>query len=234
MRRADRLFLIIHALRGRRTALQARALAQTLGVSLRTVYRDVADLQLSGVPIEGEAGVGYVLRKGSDIPPLMFTANELEALVVGSRFVRAFAGTRLAESAQSALLKIEAVLPPELRERAARTRIFAPVWRDQYREDFAALIDRLHAAIVGSQVLRLEYRDEGGKPSTREVEPLCLSFWGGKWTLGAWCRLRGDFRNFRPDRIDTCVPSGEVFVETAERDLAAYLRAVGVGKLDLG
>lgn len=234
MRRADRLFLIIHALRGRRTALQARALAQTLGVSQRTVYRDVADLQLSGVPIEGEAGVGYVLRKGSDIPPLMFTANELEALVVGSRFVRAFAGTQLAESAQSALLKIEAVLPPELRERATRTRIFAPVWRDQYREDFAALIDRLHAAIVGSQVLRLAYRDEGGNASTREVEPLCLSFWGGKWTLGAWCRLRNDFRNFRPDRIDTCEPSGETFVDTEERNLAAYLRAVGVGKLDLG
>lgn len=234
MRRADRLFLIIHALRGRRTALQARSLAQTLGVSLRTVYRDVADLQLSGVPIEGEAGVGYVLRKGSDIPPLMFTANELEALVVGSRFVRAFAGTRLAESAQSALLKIEAVLPPELRERAARTRIFAPVWRDQYREDFAALIDRLHAAIVANQVLRLEYRDEGGNASTREVEPLCLSFWGGKWTLGAWCRLRQDFRNFRPDRIDTCTSCDEVFVETDERNLAAYLRAVGVGKLDLG
>lgn len=221
-------------MRGRRTALQARALAQTLGVSLRTVYRDVADLQLSGVPIEGEAGVGYVLRKGSDIPPLMFTANELEALVVGSRFVRAFAGTQLAERAQSALLKIEAVLPPELRERATRTRIFAPVWRDQHREDFAALIDRLHAAIVGNRVLRLAYRDEGGNPSTREVESLCLSFWGGKWTLGAWCRLRGDFRNFRPDRIDTCEPSGETFVDTEERNLAAYLRAVGVGKLDLG
>ena len=234
MRRADRLFLIIHALRGRRTALQARALAQTLGVSLRTVYRDVADLQLSGVPIEGEAGVGYVLRKGSDIPPLMFTANELEALVVGSRFVRAFAGTQLAESAQSALLKIEAVLPTELRERATRTRIFAPVWRDQHREDFAALIDRLHAAILGNRVLRLEYRDESGNASTREVEPLCLSFWGGKWTLGAWCRLRQDFRNFRPDRIAACVPSDEVFVETDERNLAAYLSAVGVGKLDLG
>jgi len=234
MRRADRLFLIIHALRGRRTALQARSLAQTLGVSLRTVYRDVADLQLSGVPIEGEAGVGYVLRKGADIPPLMFTASELEALVVGSRFVRAFAGTQLAESAQSALLKIKAVLPPELRERSARTRIFAPVWRDQYREDFAALIDRLHVAIVDNQVLQLAYRDENGRASMREVEPLCLSFWGGKWTLGAWCRLRGDFRNFRPDRIDTCAPSQEVFVETAGRNLAAYLQAVGVGKLDLG
>jgi predicted DNA-binding transcriptional regulator YafY len=233
MRRADRLFLIIHALRGRRTALQARSLAQTLGVSLRTVYRDVADLQLSGVPIEGEAGVGYVLRKGSDIPPLMFNANELEALVVGSRFVRAFAGTRLAESARAALLKIEAVLPPDLRERAGTTRIFAPVWRDQHREDFAVLIDQLHAAIVGNQVLRLDYRDESGQTSSREVEPLCLSFWGGKWTLGAWCRLRRDFRNFRPDRIEVGVPTGEVFAEVAERGLAAYLRAVGVDKVDL-
>ena len=234
MRRADRLFLIIHALRGRRTALQARSLAQTLGVSLRTVYRDVADLQLSGVPIEGEAGVGYVLRKGSDIPPLMFNANELEALVVGTRFVRAFAGTQLAESAQSALLKIEAVLPPDLRERAGRTRIFAPVWRDQYRDDFAALIDRLHGAIVANHVLRLDYRDETGSPSTREVEPLCLSFWGGKWTLGAWCRLRGDFRNFRPDRIAADTTTGECFADLPTRNLAAYLRAVGVDELDLG
>ncbi|MEO6799703.1 MAG: YafY family protein [Rhodanobacter sp.] len=233
MRRADRLFLIIHALRGRHTALQARSLAQTLGVSLRTVYRDVADLQLSGVPIEGEAGVGYVLRKGSDIPPLMFTARELEALVVGSRFVRTFAGTRLAESAKSALLKIESVLPPDLRERAGTTRIFAPVWRDQRREDFAALIDQLHAAIVGSQVLRLDYRDEAGEPSERDIEPLCLSFWGGKWTLGAWCRLRGDFRNFRPDRITSGVPTGEVFTAAAERGLAAYLRAMGVDQVDL-
>ncbi|MEO9078613.1 MAG: YafY family protein [Rhodanobacter sp.] len=233
MRRADRLFLIIHALRGRRTALQARSLAETLGVSLRTVYRDVADLQMSGVPIEGEAGVGYVLRKGSDIPPLMFTASELEALVVGSRFVRAFAGTRLAESAQSALLKIEAVLPPELRERASRTRIFAPVWRDQHRDDFAALMDRLHAAIGERQVLRLDYRNEAGEPSTREIEPLCLSFWGGKWTLGAWCRLRQDFRNFRPDRIDASAASGEHFSDIAARSLDAYLQAVGASKLEL-
>src|SRR6185312_5503371 len=135
---------------------------------------------------------------------------------------------------KTALLKIEAVLPPELRERAARTRIYAPVWRDQGRADFALLIDRLHAAIAANQVLRLDYRDEGGQPSLREVEPLCLSFWGGKWTLGAWCRLRQDFRNFRPDRIAACVPSDEVFVETDERNLAAYLSAVGVGKLDLG
>ncbi|OZB71534.1 MAG: DNA-binding transcriptional regulator, partial [Lysobacterales bacterium 13-68-4] len=175
MRRADRLFLIIHALRGRRTALPARSLADTLGVSLRTVYRDVADLQLSGVPIEGEAGVGYVLRKGADIPPLMFTADELEALVVGSRFVRAFAGDRLSAGAQAALMKIEAVLPPELRERSSRTRIYAPVWRDETQAAFAARIDCLHAAIEGRRVLRLNYRDEAGRASEREVEPLCLA-----------------------------------------------------------
>ena len=233
MRRADRLFLIIHALRGRRTALRARQLAATLGVSLRTVYRDVADLQLCGVPIEGEAGVGYVLRKGADIPPLMFSADELEALVVGTRFVRAFAGVRLAGGAQAALLKIEAVLPPELRERAARTRIFAPVWDDPHQADYAARIDALHAAIVGNRVLQLEYRDEGGLPSTREIEPLCLAFWGSAWTLGAWCRLRQGFRNFRPDRIAASAPTGEVFVETAERSLASYLRAVGAGRADL-
>ena len=125
MRRADRLFLVINALRGRRTALPARRLADTLSVSLRTVYRDVADLQLSGVPIEGEAGIGYLLRKGSDIPPLMFNADELEALVVGTRFVRAFAGERLSSHARAALLKIEAVLPEELRQRTQRSRICA-------------------------------------------------------------------------------------------------------------
>ena len=233
MRRADRLFLIINALRGRRTALPARNLAETLGVSLRTVYRDVADLQLSGVPIEGEAGVGYVLRKGSDIPPLMFNADELESLVVGTRFVRAFAGDRLAEGAKTALLKIEAVLPPELRERAARTRIYAPVWRDQGRADFAMLIDRLHAAIAANQVLRLDYRDEGGQPSLREVEPLCLAFWGGKWTLGAWCRLRQDFRNFRPDRIHASEPTGEIFAEVPGRGLDDYLRAVGGSQIGM-
>jgi predicted DNA-binding transcriptional regulator YafY len=226
MRRADRLFLIIHALRGRRTALQARQLAETLGVSLRTVYRDVADLQLSGVPIEGEAGVGYVLRKGSDIPPLMFTAEELESLVVGTRFVRAFAGERLARGAQAALMKIEAVLPPDLRERAARSRIYAPVWRDEASNAFAARIDQLHAAIEARRVLRLAYRDEAGRGSEREVEPLCLAFWGGKWTLGTWCRLRNDFRNFRPDRIDAIDETGACFADDPGRNLDAYLQAM--------
>lgn len=226
MRRADRLFLIIHALRGRRSALPARTLAETLAVSVRTVYRDVADLQLSGVPIEGEAGVGYVLRKGADIPPLMFNAEELEALVVGTRFVRAFGGKRLSAGARSALLKIQAVLPPELHARAQRTRIYAP--EVESRLESSGIIDQLHASIEAQQVLRLSYRDHSGEASEREIEPLCLAFWGGSWTLGAWCRLRCSFRNFRPDRMLIIEETGERFEDTAERGLAAYLLAVGV------
>ena len=230
MRRADRLFLIIHALRGRRSATPARKLAETLGVSLRTIYRDVADLQLSGVPIEGEAGIGYVLRKGSDIPPLMFNAEEMEALVVGTRFVRAFGGERLALGARAALLKIEAVLPPELRERSRRTRIFAPELPN--RIEATDVIDRLHAAAAEARVLRVDYCDQAGQSSQRDIEPLCLAFWGGSWTLGAWCRLRQGFRNFRPDRIANFVATGEIFADTPERGLSAYLRAVGAQNLE--
>ena len=224
MRRADRLFLVIHALRGRRSALPAHRLADTLGVSLRTVYRDVADLQLSGVPIEGEAGVGYVLRKGADIPPLMFNADELEALVVGTRFVRAFGGRRLGAGAKAALLKIEAVLPPELRARSERSRIYAP---EVARLESSGLIDRLHDAIETRHVLRLEYRDQEAQVTAREIEPLCLAFWGGSWTIGAWCRLREDFRSFRPDRIAAIDETGEIFADDPARGIEAYMARVG-------
>ena len=221
MRRADRLFLLINAMQGRRTALPARRLAETLGVSLRTVYRDVADLQSSGVPIEGEAGVGYLLRKGADIPPLMFTPDELEAMMVGVRFVRAFAGGRLAQGAQSALLKIEAVLPEGLRGWAERTPVFAP--GRHWHEVASGIIDRLHAAIETREVLVIDYRDEAGATSSRAIEPLCLAFWGGVWTVGAWCRLRAAFRNFRLDRIITLDSSGERFEDIPERGLQAFL-----------
>ncbi|MGH8126729.1 MAG: helix-turn-helix transcriptional regulator, partial [Rhodanobacteraceae bacterium] len=198
--------------------------ADSLGVSLRTVYRDVVDLQTSGVPIEGEAGVGYLLRKGSDIPPLMFSAEELEALVVGTRFVRAFAGERLAMGAQSAMLKIAAVLPAELRGRAERSRVFVP---QRWYEAKSGMVDALHEAIAAHRVLKAEYRDSGGAPSTRDIEPLCLACWGPVWTLGAWCRLRNDFRNFRPDRMQFTA-TGEIFAETPERGLDAYLVHAGV------
>jgi predicted DNA-binding transcriptional regulator YafY len=224
MRRADRLFLLIQALRGRRV-VTARRLAELLEVSGRTDYRDVRDLQLSGVPIEGEAGVGYALRRGADIPPLMFTREELEALVVGARFVEAWTGPRLLRAARHALTKIEAVLPEDLKRRTGRSRVFAPVL--ERNAPVAARLDALHAAIEAHEVVDLEYAREGGQPARRAVRPLCLVFWGGVWTLGAWCEWRRDFRNFRLDRIRAWRPAGRRFEETEAIGLAAYLRAVG-------
>jgi predicted DNA-binding transcriptional regulator YafY len=224
VRRADRLFLLIQALRGRRV-VTARRLAELLEVSERTVYRDVQDLQLSGVPIEGEAGVGYVLRRGSDIPPLMFTRDELEALVVGARMVEAWTGRRIARRARQALIKIEAVLPEELKRRTETSRVFAPPVKRHAA--IAGRLDELHEAIEARRVVELDYRREDGQGSVRPARPLCLAYWGAVWTLGAWCEMRGDFRNFRLDRIEAFRTLDRTFVETPDISLAAFLRGVG-------
>jgi len=228
MRRADRLFLLIQALRGRRV-VTARRLAELLEVSERTVYRDVRDLQLSGVPIEGEAGVGYALRRGADIPPLMFTREELEALTVGARMVEAWTGRRIARAARHALTKIEAVLPEELKRRTETSRVFAPAVARH--APVTARLDELHQAIEARQVVVLDYRREDGAPSERPVRPLCLAYWGAVWTLGAWCELRRDFRNFRLDRIAGFRTLERRFEETPQISLAAFLRAVGADPL---
>src|SRR5262249_12233719 len=155
---------LIQALRGRRV-VTARRLADLLEVSERTVYRDVRDLQVSGVPIEGEAGVGYALRRGSDIPPLMFTRDELEALVTGARFVEAWTGKSISRAARQALTKIEAVLPEELKRRSERSRIFSPPL-DRHAA-IAGRLDALHAAINQRNVVELDYRREDGAASKR-------------------------------------------------------------------
>lgn len=226
MRRADRLFLLIQALRGRRTALTAQALAERLQVSVRTVYRDVADLQRSGVPIEGEAGVGYLLRHGGEIPPLMFAAEELQALLIGARLVRALTGERLGAAADRAMLRIEGALPPALRDNATEAPVFAPVLAgagEAGRQAHAAL----HLAIAGRRPVRFGYRDLSGRDSERVVEPLCLVCWGPAWTLGAWCRLRGDFRNFRTDRMAGITTLDERIAPDPARGLEAFMRSVG-------
>jgi predicted DNA-binding transcriptional regulator YafY len=224
VRRADRLFLIIHNLRGRRV-VPARRLAQSLSVSARTIYRDVADLQLSGIPIEGEAGVGYTLRKGSDIPPLMFDRTELEALVVGARFTRALAGKRLADGARRALVKIEAVLPEELRRRSERSHILAPVVGRRAAE--RERLDRLHQAIDEHRLVRFSYVRGDGTASVRDAEPICLAFWGQSWTLGAWCRTRRAFRSFRLDRMASTETLDEEFEPKPDHDLRSFLESVG-------
>lgn len=206
MRRADRLFLIVQYLRGGRLTT-ADALAQRLEVSRRTIYRDIADLMASGVPIDGAAGAGYLLRDGFDLPPLMFTRAEVTALVAGARMIRAWGGADMALAATEALAKIAAVLPAADRDRAALVPVHAlarPVMTDALR----ALIDQLERAVDDRVRLRIGYRDDSGAETVRSLRPLGLWFWGEVWTLVAWCELRGDFRMFRLDRIADCAPEG--------------------------
>lgn len=220
MRRADRLFQIVQQLRGRRLTTAAQ-LAAWLKVSERTIYRDMRDLALSGVPVEGEAGVGYRLRAGFDLPPLMFSLTELEALTAGARMVEAWGGEGLAQAARGALAKIAAALPVDKRIAMERTRIFAPAFL--VGAGAAARMDELRAAIAARQVLDLAYRDVKARATRRRVWPLALYFWGGTWTLGAWCELRGDFRTFRIDRIEEMRAGGK-FPDREGRRLADFVR----------
>ncbi|WP_127597790.1 helix-turn-helix transcriptional regulator [Nitratireductor alexandrii] len=223
MRRADRLFQIVQHLRGGRL-VTARMLGEWLEVSERTIYRDIADLQSTGVPIDGEAGVGYIMRSGYELPPLMFTRDEIVALVAGARMVRAFGGAAMARSAEEALVKIGAVLPDNERERIARTEIHAPLYvvSQSDRES----IDAVERAIEARSVLRLDYRDEAGRGTMRDVRPLGLWFWGKVWTLVAWCEMRGDFRAFRIDRIASLTASGRTFKAERGKQLADFYRTI--------
>jgi predicted DNA-binding transcriptional regulator YafY len=202
MRRADRLFRIVQLLRSGRLKT-ARALAERLQVSERTIYRDVRDLQLAGQPIEGEAGVGYTLRREFDLPPLMFTPEELTALVLGARLVQAWGGAESVIAAKSALARIEAVLPEELAARVDAIALYAPGYRMPMAH--RKLLDQLHAACLSRTVLEFSYtrlNEDDSRAEHRSVRPLALAFWSGVWTLAAWDERRNDFRTFRLDRIE--------------------------------
>lgn len=223
MRRADRLFQILQALRGGRLTT-ARHLARLLEVSERTIYRDIAQLAASGVPIDGAAGAGYILRDGFDIPPLMFDRHELEALVIGARMVQAWAGTQLGRAASQALGKIEAVIPENLRPGMEQSRLFAPDFRSPRQT--RANLDLVHTAIESRRRLHFAYVREDGTASSRTVRPLGLFFWGHIWTLVAWCDLRDDFRAFRLDRMSAVTVTEDAFSETAGQSLSDYLLRV--------
>ncbi len=214
MRRADRLFQIVQYLRGGRL-LTAQMLAERLEVTKRTIYRDVADLIGSGVPVEGEAGVGYVMRAGYDVPPLMFTSDEIVALVAGARMIRAWGGAQMAAGAEEALIKIEAVLPDDARALAAKVPVHAFQMSDM-TDAVRARIDRIEAAADGRIRLDLGYSDQHGKVSRRVIRPLGLWFWGKVWTVVGWCELRDDFRMFRLDRIRDIEEAGPFKVEKGQ------------------
>ncbi len=220
MRRADRLFQIIQILRTRRTAITARALADRLEISERSVYRDIRDLVISGVPIDGAAGVGYVLRRGFDLPPLMFTREELEALVVGARLAMSWTDSKLSGAAQQALEKIQLVLPDELIQSMAGVRLYALDFNAS--PAIGVAMAPLRSAIEQQRKVCLDYTRADGAASARTIRPLALFYWGTAWTLAAWCELRNDFRNFRLDRIDKLLVLDDHFAPEPGRTLEDF------------
>jgi predicted DNA-binding transcriptional regulator YafY len=221
MRRADRLFRLVELLRSRRLATGGW-LAEQLQVSLRTLYRDIHDLGLSGVPIEGEAGVGYRLRYKLDVPPLLFDAAELEALLVGSRMVQAWGDADLAQAATAALAKIHNVLPDLLRREAQQARLFIP----QQQNGRPTHLTELRHAVRGHRIVHVAYTREDGEKSERVLWPLGLFFWGKNWTLVGWCLLRNDFRHFRVDRVQQLTVSDETYPDQPGRRIGDYFDAL--------
>ena len=223
MRRAERLYQIALLL-SRGQLLTARELAGMLDVSERTIYRDIAELIATGAPIDGEAGVGYLMRSHYRVPPLMFSEVELQALLIGTSFVRSLADSELALAAQTAMAKVSAVLPEPLRLAAQRETVLFP--------DFhltSAMVDPigvLRSAIAAREKVQFDYQGADGAVSTRVVWPLGLSNWGESWTLGAWCELRADFSTFRLDRMQEIRGTGEAFPDASGRRLQDYVAAI--------
>ncbi|MBI4907494.1 MAG: YafY family transcriptional regulator [Acidobacteria bacterium] len=223
MRRADRLFQIVQHLRARRLTT-ASQLASLLQVSERTVYRDIRDLSLSGVPIHGEAGVGYRVDRSYELTALMFNREEVEAVVVGLRMVQAFAGPRLRAAAVPALDKVILALPAARRSEIEEPRMFAPVWNVHRSVD--EVLELIRQAIEARQVIAVRYADEKQQETERRLRPLALHFWGASWTLAAWCELRVGFRTFRLDRMKECRVTMDRFQEEEGHGLEDYLRMV--------
>jgi len=224
MRRADRLFQIVLALRRRRIST-ARDLAQALEVSERTIYRDIQELSACGVPIEGAAGVGYRLRRGFDLPPLMFDREELQALRLGARMVRSWADPDLSAAAANALRKIETVLPPDLEDPGEA------LYALNLRAYPVRLVGLLRRAVTESRKARFDYTREDGAASIRTVWPLGLFYWGAVWTLVAWCEMRNDHRSFRLDRMANAEVLAEPFTLQPGQTLQEFLKKVGAERL---
>ena len=199
MSRTTRLFKLMDALRGHRRPVTAARLADDLSVSVRTVYRDIQTLMDLGAPVEGEAGMGYLLRPGFFLPPLMFGEDELEALVLGARWVQGQGDPALAQAAASALAKIGTASPKDLRDKIADTGLWAP--RFQNPAEQPAGLRTIREAVRREHKLAITYVDEKGATTERIVWPIAIAFFEGKRLLAAWCELRNGFRHFRPDRI---------------------------------
>jgi predicted DNA-binding transcriptional regulator YafY len=218
MRRSDRLFDIIQRLRTASRPVTAATLATDLEVTPRTVYRDIATLQARRVPIEGAAGVGYVLRKGFDLPPLMFTLDEVEAIAVGAQLVRRLKDPKLQDAADAVLAKVSVVLPDPMRGHLSSTPIY--VSPGMTPEAQGADLAEIRAAIRDSRKLYIAYADVTGRRSNRTVWPIAMAYYVDVTLVGAWCELRADYRNFRVERIQ----SSKVLDEHFDQDNGRLFR----------
>src|SRR3954469_17185123 len=225
MRRADRLFQIVNVLRRRRTGAAATHRAERLGVSDRTVYRDIRDLMLAGTPIDGEAGVGYRLRPGYDLPPLMFDRDEIQSLVLSARIVRQFGDPALERASDAILGKIAAIVPKDLAPLVADTPLSVPSIVGAGTSAEALALAR--EAVIGRRKIELSYAKADGAATTRIVRPLGIFFWGRTWTLAAWCELRQAFRNFRLDRVAGAAILDDTFEDEAGKALRDMLARYG-------
>lgn len=218
MRRADRLFDIIQNLRAANQPLTAAALALKLEVTARTIYRDVATLQARRIPIEGEPGIGYVLRRGFDLPPLMFTTEEIEAIAVGTRLINRIRDPKLQRAAEGVLSKLAVALPD-----SARTCLVSPrfyISEGSAQRATGVDLSEVRDAIRSSRKMRISYVDKAGARTRRTIWPIATAYYVDVTLIGAWCELRSDYRNFRVERIAT----SKVLTECFSSDRGRLLR----------
>jgi len=228
MRRADRLFRIIQILRRARMPVTAVDMASELETSLRTVYRDISQLMADRVPIRGEAGIGYVLEGGFDMPPLMLTPDEIEAAMLGAQWVQNRADPALARAAADLVAKIGAVVPDHLRPHLMEPTLTALRYRKV--EPDTIDMERVRTSIRAQGKIELTYRDEAGHESKRLIWPIAVSYWESVRLIVAWCELRNGFRHFRTDRVvaaeflDKRYPTSRARLKTAWRKELAESR----------
>ena len=220
MRRADRLFQLMLILQEGKVRT-AKYIAEKLEVSERTIYRDIGDLVGSGMPIDGEAGVGYLLRDEYRLPPLMFNADELKALALGAMMVSAWSDKKLASVTKTAIRKIESILPEKLKKEVQLQEFVVPSYR--LTDSTSDNLEAVRIAIDNHNKLELVYVSLKGEETERVIWPFLLYFWGNKWTLGAWCERRNAFRSFRVDLMREATRLDVQFEPSNDRSLQAYV-----------
>ncbi|MCE1235701.1 MAG: YafY family transcriptional regulator [Hyphomicrobiales bacterium] len=215
MRKASRLFEIIQVLRSAKAPITAAQISERLEVGVRSVYRDIAALQAMRVPIEGERGIGYVLRRGFDLPPLMFTHEEAEAIVLGMALVERTGDRKLARAAVGVLAKVSGAVSAPVRRTMASGALLA--WGRSAPSPVDFDFEVVRRAIRDEEKLHIEYRDAQDRISTRIVRPLALAYYADVVVLVAWCELRQAIRDFRVDRVIGCVATGAHFTDEGDR-----------------